>query len=239
MSNLPQVKTTTAAAIAMLVSNKVNPTQVNDKPFLAFDAKRTGAWLLGQDKDDVSEEVFVLDIASLKHGYILWHQKQANRRMVPLNAPLPEPQEPVHYTLKGKPVTDEPTEARSFEGTLEDGTRFLFEGTSQGARKAIDAVLLELITRAQDGNPFIWPHIQMGSGSYEHPQYGTVFTPALTVVAWYDEDGTKEGSRPKLAPADRPAKPARADDVVDDAEDAPYGEEEEAPQPRRRRRVAG
>ena len=198
MSDLPAIKQSTSQAAAMLLGSKVQETQQGGQ-FLKFDAKRTGEWLLGRESDTVTDEIFSLDLQSLQHGWVLWHNKKADRRLVPINEPVPAAQEPIQYTnAKGKVVVDEPSEARSFSGTLSDGETFTFEGSTYGARKAVDAVLIDMKMRAASGNEFFFPQVQLLSESYEHDTYGQVFSPVLKAVAWFNGEGEEEGVEAQL-----------------------------------------
>ena len=222
MSDLPVVNSSSAVA-AMLTGNKVAQTQGGGGAFIRFDAKRTGEWVFGMESEPVTGDVFSLDVASLKHGFHLWHAKKCDRRMVPLNADLPQPQEPVEWVdAKGKTQTDEAGEARYFEGSFDDGVKFHFEASTFGGRKAIDGILEELFSRAATGSAFLFPQVKLESNSYEHSSYGKVFEPVLTAVAWFDGDGNPEGEAPKQI----------AESAPEPADDAPV---EEAPVKRRRR----
>ena len=222
MSDLPAVASSSAVA-AMLTKNKVTPTAAGGGAFIRYDAKRTGEWVFGMDAEPVTGDVFSLDVLSLKHGYHLWHAKKCSRRMAPLDEELPEPQEPVHYTdAKGKPQVDEPSEARYFEGTFEDGVKFHFETCSFGGRKAVDSVLEELFTRAAAGSEYLFPQVQLETDSYVHDTYGKVYNPVLTAVAWFNDKGEAEP-----AAAEQLAAP-----VVE-----PEPEPAEEPAPKRRRRA--
>jgi hypothetical protein len=200
MSNLPTIGRTTAAIAETFRQNKVTPETGGGVPFLSFDSKRTGEWLFGVDKEPCTGEVFSLDLTSLKHGWIQWHQKKANRRMAPINAELPEPQDPIEYTdSKGRAQVDEANEGRSFEGSFADGTRFLFETNSFGGRKAVDSVLQQLFVRAAQNSPYLFPQIELASESYEHKEWGKLWNPQLTIAAWFDENGEPEHGAAKLA----------------------------------------
>jgi len=227
-ATLPTVGRSTAAAAEMFRQNKVDPETGGGTPFMSFDSKRTGEWLFGVEKEPCTGEIFALDLTSLKHGWVQWHQKKANRRLVPINSEKPERQEDIHYTdAKGKPQTDEANEARAMEGTFSDGTRFVYETNSYGGRKAVDSVLEQLFIRAAQSSPYLFPHIELGSESYVHGTYGKLWNPQLTVVAWYDETGEEEGHTTPAPLAEAP--------------DAPVEEEAPAPEaaaPTRRRRRA-
>ena len=184
IDNTPVIKST-SAAMALLTGNQVSRTAGGGSPFLRFDSKRTGSWLLGQNAEDRSEEVFSLDVESLQHGFVLWVNKRPDRRLVPINQPLPIPQD-----ASGE---DQPSEARSMEGTFADGTSFVYECSTFGGRKAVDNLLAELFQRANAKSPFIFPQVKLENSSYEHSSYGEVLEPVLTAVAWFDESGTQEG----------------------------------------------
>lgn len=198
--NMPVIKSNTSAVASLLGGVKVNVTPEGGTSFLSFDAKRTGEWLLGADKEPCTGDVFSLDVASLKHGYILWHMKKADRRLVAINQALPTPQEPIYYQVKGKEVCDEASEARSLDGTFSDGTRFTLEMSTYGGRKAIDGIITELVNRFAQQSPFLFPQVALESDSYEHGQYGKVFTPELRAVAWFDAEGNEEGAPALAAP---------------------------------------
>lgn len=194
MSNLPIVAGNTAELQAQFAKNKVVETQGGGAQFLSFDSKRTGEWLFGVEREPCTGDEFGMDLSSLKHGYVQWHNKKANRLLVPVTSDLPTPQQPISYTdNKGREQVDEAMEARAFEGVFSDGTRFVFETNSFGGRKAVDAIFGQLFMRARTENPFMFPRLKLSSDSYEHKTFGVVFTPVFDVVAWYDEAGNQEG----------------------------------------------
>ena len=212
--NMPVIKANTSAVASLLGGAKVNTTPAGGTSFLSFDAKRTGEWLLGADKEPCTGDVFSLDVTSLKHGYILWHMKKADRRLVAINQALPTPQEPIYYQLKGKEVCDEASEARSLDGTFSDGTRFTLEMSTFGGRKCIDGIITELVSRFAQQSPFLFPQVALESDSYEHSQYGKVFTPELRAVAWFDAEGNEEGAPALAAPEQDTETPQEVAPVV-------------------------
>jgi hypothetical protein len=229
---LPAVGRTTAAIAATLLQNQVNPETSGGVSFLSFDSKRTGEWLFGAGKEPCTGEVFSLDLTSLKHGWILWHAKKATRKLVPINAALPIPPESIEYVdAKGRTQVDDPNEGRALEGTFEDGTRFIFETNSYGGRKAVDAVLQQLFTKAAAGSPFLFPHIVLRSEGYDHKEWGKLWNPVLTVVAWYDEEGNEEEELGQIAAPEKKVDKA-PEKVVEQ-------EQEETPEPATRRRRRG
>jgi hypothetical protein len=234
MSNsLPTIGRTTAAIAETFRQNKVDPETGGGTPFMSFDSKRTGEWLFGVEKEPCTGETFALDLTTLKHGWVQWHQKKANRRLVPINAAKPERQEDIHYTdSKGRSQVDEANEARSLEGTFEDGTRFLYETNSYGGRKAVDSVLEQLFIRAAQNSPFLFPHVELNSESYDHKEWGKLWNPQLTVTAWYDESGNEEGETATLA------APEQAQEEQADPEPEAPAEAPAATTTRRRRRTA-
>lgn len=214
-NTLPQVGQSTAAVHAMLRQNRVDATTGGSGlQYLSFDSKRTGEWTYGVEREPCSGERFSLDLTSLKHGWVQWHQRKPNRRLVPINEDKPFPQEPIEWRdPKGRTQVDEASEARSFQGVFEDGTRFEFETCSYGGRKAVDALLDDLFRRAAAGSPYIYPQITLDSDSYEHGTYGLLYNPVLTIAAWYDEEGNEEGAPaaalPEPEPEPEPEAPVR------------------------------
>lgn len=220
---IPAVQT--SAAVNMLKGNKVQATAQGGTQYLQFDSKRTGEFLFGRDKEPCTGDVFSLDLQTLQHGWILWHQRKPTRNLVPINQDLPPAPEPIHYTdAKGKAAVDEPSEARSIGGCFEDGTQFIYEVSTYGGRKAVDALLGELFLRANADSPYLFPQVELASDSYDHSTYGTVFEPVLKPVAWFDEQGNEEGATAKIEATPEPQ-----------AEPEEEPQEEAAPQRRRRR----
>lgn len=195
---VPAVSATTGSLMDRFTDNQVTPTADGFKPFVIFDSKRTGEWYLGTDREEVTDEEFGLDLSTITHGWFLWHQKKLDKRMVSFDEPLPEAQESIEYKEKGKTKLDEPAEARGINGEMRDGTQFAFETNSHGGRQAVDRVLTEVITRARQRNPYMFPVLKMERDSYEHSEYGTVYKPVLTVVEWLAADGEKEAVTEKL-----------------------------------------
>ena len=265
MSNMPVVNTNTAALQDMFKQSQVEETAGGGLSFLKFDSKRLGLFLFGAAGEDVTDELIAIDVSTIKHGQIQWHKKKAARRMVPVNAPMPEAFEPIEYIgSDGKAAVDESSEGRSFEGQFVDGTRFLYEVSTFGGRKAMDAVISQLTARARAGNPFFFPHVKLESNSYNHSQWGLVYEPVLTVVAWYDGEGNLEPAeaaqlaapaeaapakktppKRRTAQAAEPEHPAQEADETATAESDETAEsaseeagQQDAPPPRRRRRAA-
>ena len=264
MSNMPAVSSNTSALQSMFKQSKVDETAGGGLSFLKFDSKRLGLFLFGAAGEDVTDETIAIDISTWKHGQIQWHNKKCQRRMVPVHHDMPEPFEPIEYTdAKGKPAVDESDEGRSFEFTFIDGTRGLYEVSTFGGRKAIDAVYTQIVARATNNSPFIYPHVKLVTSSYQHTQWGLVYEPVLEVVAWYDDQGNLESAASaklaapaaeKKAPAkrtaaqvaapDEPADEASHDGATASSEDVvetPPADEQTGQQdapPRRRRRVA-
>lgn len=220
MSDLPAIRKSTSAIREQLTQNQVTPVKGGGKSFLKFDARNSGDWLVGATAELCTGDVFALDVGTIQHGWILWHARKADRKLVPINQPLPVQQEPVHYTdAKGKAQVDEAAEARAFEGVFldDDGNAtddvFSYETNSYGGLKAVDAVLEPLFQRAQAGSDYIFPTVRLDTDSYEHSLHGEIKNPILTVVNWYNEAGEPEDEAPKRVEkkeekAEEPAAPA-------------------------------
>lgn len=240
MSTIPVIPGSNAKALAAAVGgSQVSPTKGGDTIYLIFEAKREGEWLLGKEREVVTGEKIVVDLTSVRHGYHRWHQKKLTEVMVAPNQPLPEPPQTIEWVdSKGKTQYSEANEARLVRGKFlddaPDAPMFEFATSTYGGRKAFDSWWAEVVMRAQAGNPFMFPVIELGADSYEHVEYGLTFSPEMEAVDWADENGQLESATGKIE------APAAEEDDDEPPFDTAAEKEDEAPAeaPKRRRRRA-
>ena len=158
-----------------------------------------GSYALGPEQEDVAGCSIVINPSSFVHGWILWHQQVPTKALTSFVNELPE-------KIPGK-GRDEAAEARGFQaaflpvdGEEADETIIEYTTNSYGGRKAIDAVLNEMILRANGGEEvFLCPVISLESDSYMNKNYGKeIHTPSFKVLDWMSVDGTLESGTKKL-----------------------------------------
>ncbi len=185
-----------------LVQSKIQETsQSSGVSFLKCDFE-SGEWLLGQDNEDVTGEKVLINVATIKHGWILWSGGRPNKSMVGFAFELPIPMEPVG--------ADSASEARSFEGALyENQTPLQFDTSSYGGRKGVDKLLSDIKRNAQKSE-YLYPLVELTSESYVNAKRGgkETFNPVFKVVAWCNQDGVPENS-PEEQVEDKTEEPTR------------------------------
>ena len=218
----PTTRVNPADLASALTSSQVNETAGGaGMAFLKFDYL-TGNYSFGLDKDIVTNETICVNTTSIEHGWVLWLDGKPHKAMVPFNAPLP-PAMPSREDTQG---LQDPSEARGFQARfLDEDTMMLFEGSSYGVRKGVDALLSSIKLRAATGEEkYLFPIVKLDSDSYLNKKANrTIYNAYFKIIDWADVDGNKESDTKAIA---TPTPTSEAD--------APSAEEA----PKRRRRKA-
>jgi hypothetical protein len=215
--------------------------EVGGSPYLRL--LKDGDWVFGQEDNAVAKGTeAVINPLSIKHGYSCWTNRQPGQGkneslgeiMVGLNAPLPMihelPQHSDPTTGSTCPWKDQMSVDVKFINGKHKGTQVQWKVSSVGGLNAARLILDAVLTKLDEGTPFVCPIISLDSDSYKHATYGKTYVPKIDVVGWMDLEGNEEDSDDAGAPADVVQKLAapEPEPVV-----APADEEA----PRRRRRV--
>jgi hypothetical protein len=187
-ANVPAVPVASSALAARLSKTQAPVSRSGNagKSFLKFDFN-TGEWYCGRDETDVTGDSVIINTASIGHGWILWSGGAPKKIVVPFDQELPEA-----MPAEGQ---NTPSEARVLAGGFVDsGDQFVFETNSLGGRNGVDAVITEVIDRAQQGEQvFLYPIATLVSASYTHKSHGRVIhTPTFKITAWADVNGVRE-----------------------------------------------
>ena len=201
------------------------------KPYLTFG--KDGLWSIGRELDGLNGETAILNIQTLKAGYVCWtnYPAQDKKKHEKLGEVMrPVSQEPVDpgdlddFGWDWKPQ-------HSVEGRLTDGDQneFLYVTSSLGGIEAMDTILSAIIARLDSGEQeYIYPMIRFEASSYDHKQWGKTYKPEIEIVAWTDVDG--DVAPEKKAVTSKQTAPASAEEPAVDQEEA------DEPPVRRRRR---
>lgn len=185
--------------------------------YLTFGGK-SGEYTYGRDKEDVEGEELFFSPAHLKHGWILWHNRVAQKRMAPFTQELPEPMPAI-----GK---DEPNEARSATFFFPDDlkTPVVFDTNTLGGRRAIDGLMAAVEQQViVKGSSYSYPKVRLEKEDYMGSK-GQVYNPIFEIVGWYDENLNEE--------------PPEATALTSGEEPAQAAEPAQAEPPKRKRRKA-
>lgn len=221
--------------------------EVGGSPYLRL--LKDGDWVFGQEDNAVAKGTeAVINPLSIKHGYSCWTNRQPGQGknenlgelMVGLNQPLP----PVHELDRhSDPVTgqicpwkDQLAMDIKFLGGKHKGTQVMWKVSSVGGLNAARTILDAILSKLDEGTPFVCPIITLDSDSYKHNTYGKTYVPQMEVVGWMDLDGNEEGD-------DVVSGPASVARVEKQPEPEPEPQPEQVTEtsadeaPRRRRRV--
>jgi hypothetical protein len=195
--------------------NSVNMTAVTGRstiPMLQFKRDGNGTWAFGRQQT-VPEDgsLWAANVRSFKWGRICFNDanKVIGERLVPIAQPMPDVMELPDHGFKWQ---EQWSVALKCTNGADAGIEVVYKTTTVGGIQAI-AVMIEAVRDRLNGGI-----VGLDKDSYQHSQYGRVYTPLLPIVDWMSLDG------PAPAPASAPPPPQTP------APAAPAAE-----QPRRRR----
>jgi hypothetical protein len=167
--------------------------------YLGFDGT-TGTWKLNREPvDGKSLGRLLVPQHGLFEGYIEWANssplQKVQRQLLGVHHDeamserlLPKPLSPNAY----KKETDGPTYTIGFVGfMLDDGATVIFEHSSMGAKKAINALATTATQAIVAFGEIVHPVIELESSSYENA-YRTIYDPKLDVVGYVTDKRVRE-----------------------------------------------
>lgn len=176
-------------------------------PMLTFKREGSGTWAIGQKRTIVEEgSRWAVNPKSFKYGFICFdnNNKVAAERLVPVSQPKPDV-----TTLpdKGFPWTEQwGVNVKCLTGA-DRSTEAVFKPTTVGGIQAISLLIEAVRDRLNDNqhDGKVSPIVHLEKDSYQHPQFGKVWTPVLTIVDWMSLDGPEPAPAPAPAPTSSPS----------------------------------
>jgi hypothetical protein len=167
--------------------------------YLGFDGT-SGVWKLNKEPvDPKSLGRILVPQHGLFEGCIEWANSSPLQKIqrqllgVHYDEPMSErlllkPLSPNAY----KKETDGPSLTLGFVGyMLDDGTTVMFEHSSMGAKKAVNALATTATQALVAFGELVHPVIELGSGSYEN-NYRKIYDPKLNVVGYVTDKRARE-----------------------------------------------
>jgi hypothetical protein len=213
----------TSLAALSTALNRVDTASVAGRsglPMMQFKREGDGTWSFGQ-KRIVPEKGsrWAVNPTTFKWGFICFDEaNKPTERLVSISQPKPD--------IATLPDTGFPWQEqwavnmKCLDGT-DAGVEVTFKASTVGGTQAV-AGLIEAVRDRLNGGQHdgkVAPIVSLEKSSYQHSQYGRVWTPLLTIVDWMSIDGPAPVPAPASPPPPTPTSPA-------------------AEQPRRRRVVA-
>jgi hypothetical protein len=169
------------------------------KPMLSFKRDGNGTWAFGQRRTVVEDgSRWAVNPTTFKWGYVAFNDNnKPTERLVPVSQSKPEvaalPN--VGFDWQEQWTVD----LKCIDGA-DAGVEVTYKASTDGGLKAIGGLIEEVRDRLNgsqhDGQ--VSPIVLLKKDSYQHSQYGRVWTPVLEIVAWMPMSG------PEPAPASPP-----------------------------------
>ena len=195
----------TSLAALQTALNNVDTSSVAGRsglPMLQFKREGDGTWMYGQRQTIVEgNSRWAANPLSFQWGFIAFNDnKVAGERLVSVSLPKPEITE---LPDKGDAEWTEQWAVgmKCLDGTYA-GTEVIYKPTTVGGIQAVaglvDSVRDRLNGGQHDGR--VAPVCTLEKSSYQHGQYGRVWTPVLTIVDWMPLDGPAPAPEPTSPP---------------------------------------
>jgi hypothetical protein len=170
---------------------------------------KTGYWVFGADSTDIDPETeWAINPNEFLHGYIAWGEGVVlGEKMVSVSQPLPELDPAPSGARKGW-ETQLGMSLQALNGE-DAGLAVRYTATSVGGRNAIQKIANAIADQLEADPSKPVAVVTLGKETYQHKQYGKIFTPVMTVVRWVGMDGAAEEPEAVAEPAVEEKAPAR------------------------------
>lgn len=170
---------------------------------------KTGYWVYGSEATDIDPETeWAINPNEFLHGYIAWGEGVVlGEKMVSVSQPLPELEPAPSGARKGW-ETQLGMSLQAINGE-DEGLAVRYTATSVGGRNAIQKIANAIADQLEADPSKPVAVVTLGKETYQHKQYGKIFTPVMNIVRWVGMDGATDA--PEVAPEAAPeaAAPAR------------------------------
>lgn len=160
--------------------------------------RKTGEWVFGVDSEELKKGTqLYANPLSFSSGYVAWHKGQVeNEVMQPI---IDGPVDPSR--LKEVQAKKGWEDQSSIDLLLPDDNQpvqLVYKTSSIGGLRMLIGLAGEFAVAQMENPERTYAVIELGADSYEHKEYGTVYTPEFNIVGWLDADGNKITNRKKL-----------------------------------------
>ena len=170
---------------------------------------KDGDWVFGVDNESLDTgTVLVANPASMSSGYVAWWLgKIEGEKMQPLSMGPVDPGSLGPVNSGSVPPGKKVPSGRGWEqqASIDLISRddvplnLIYKTSSLGGMKALLTLAGEIAFGLSEDPKRAYPLIEVGVDSYEHKEYGTVYTPVLSIIGWLDETGEEVPELKQLA----------------------------------------
>lgn len=162
-------------------------------------SKDNGSWVFGADNEPVKPgTIFIGNPASMQTGYVAWWLgKIEGEKMQPLSQGPVDPTTLPEVNSGSIPPGKKAPSGKGWEAQAsvdlitrsETPLNLCYKASSLGGMKALLTLAGDISFGLSENPKRVYPLIELGTDSYEHKEFGTVFTPVLAIIGWLDENG--------------------------------------------------
>ena len=169
---------------------------------------KAGAWVFGPNSTPAGGDLrLIVNPASLSSGYVAWYMaKIEGEKMQPLSAGPIDPSTLGAVKSGTPPPGKTVPSGRGWEQQVSVDLvtdekvplQLIYKTSSRGGVSVLLELAGAIAFGLQEDPRRVYPVVTLGVDSYEHGEYGTVYTPMLDIVEWLDAKGAKVEKRRAL-----------------------------------------
>lgn len=153
-----------------------------DPQMLFLKMSKAGEWVYGAHEEEITEDMELLvNPGGFVHGFVCWADGAKLGEIVKgVDQPVEEPEDTPAGSTRGW----EAQLGMTLKINDPEGANLLFNTSSVGGKRAVAEMAQQVAEKLASGDEKIVPVVKLSAESYKHKKYGTIYTPAITVVRW-------------------------------------------------------
>ena len=209
MSLVTFSKANLPAVSSLATSLRTIQSEVGAAGVVILKMDKTGHWVFGADQTEVEDDsLWAINPFSFVHGFIAWGDGEVlGEKMASVSQPLPELDEAPPQAKKGW-ESQVGMSLKCISGD-DKGMEARYTTTSVGGKRSVQTLAVALADQVDKDQTKPVAVVRLKKDHYAHKSYGKIYTPVFEIVEW----------------------------ISMDAETSDVKVEEEAEQPKRRRRA--
>jgi hypothetical protein len=210
MSLVTFSKANLPAVSSLATSLRTIQSEVGAAGVVILKMDKTGHWVFGADQTEVEDDsLWAINPFSFVHGFIAWGDGEVlGEKMASVSQPLPVLDEAPPQAKKGW-ESQVGMSLKCISGD-DKGMEARYTTTSVGGKRSVQTLAVALADQVEKDQNKPVAVVRLKKDHYAHKSYGKIYTPVFEIVEW----------------------------ISMDAETADVKVEEEAEQPKRRRRAS-